>query len=242
MTSLPQNLGSLHSQEEQLRAKAIELATQDSNLGRHIAVVERTMNMCDMLRQFQTDDEDLKVIQMLAMRVFNAFGASLKLALSGYSQNSVLILRDILETVFLLDFFSGEPSLTAKWRVADAKTIRQDFSPAAVRKALDERYGHTTRKREELYKLFSELAGHPTMKSPMMMRPERGGNAVIGPFVEKISLDAVLSEMGRLAVQAGQHLAAFYPEKWEEAKEPRASLAKATRDWYLAFYPGAIKS
>lgn len=241
MTSLPDKLGSLHRQEEQLRAKAIELVTQDATIVRHVAVVERAMNVCDMLRQFRTDDEDLKVIQIFGMRMFNAFGASLKLALSGYIQNSALILRDVLETVFLLDLFSGDRSLIAKWRFADAKTIRQHFSPAAVRKTLDHRYGHTMRKREELYKLFSELAGHPTMKSSMMMRPKRDGDAVVGPFIEKASLDAVLSEMGRLAVQAGQHLISFYPERWDPAKEPRASFTEAAREWYSTFYPATFK-
>lgn len=242
MTTLPENLNSLHSQEEQLRAKALELVADDAKLGLHLAVTERTMNVCDMLRQFETEDEDLKVIQMLGMRMFNAFGASLKLALSGYIQNSALVLRDILETVFLLDLFGGDHSLIAKWRLADARVLRQDFSPAAVRKTLDSRYGHTTRKREDLYKLFSELAGHPTMKSTWMMRPRRDGDAVVGPFIEKTSLHAVLSEMGRLAVQAGQHLVAFYPEVWERGKEPRASFAEATRNWFLTFYPGAFKS
>lgn len=241
MTTLPENLDALHIQEEQLRAKALKLVAQDAKLGLHLVVTEQTMNVCDVLRQFQTEDENLKVIQILGMRVFNAFGASLKLAMSGYIQNSALILRDVLETVFLLDLFASDHSLIAKWRLADTTVLRQDFSPAAVRKALDKRYGHTTRKREELYKLFSQLAGHPTMKSSWMMRPERDGDAVIGPFIEKTSLDAVLSEMGRLAVQAGQHLVAFYPEPWEAGKEPRASFAKATHNWFRTFYPGAFK-
>lgn len=38
-------------------------------------------------------------------------------------------------------------------------------------------------KRFETYKMFSELAGHPTMKSALMMRPQHG-DAVIGPFME----------------------------------------------------------
>lgn len=46
------------------------------------------------------------------------------------------------------------------------------------------------------------------MKSAWMMRPQKDGDAVIGPFIEKTSLEAVLSEMGRLAVQAGEHLMA----------------------------------
>ena len=50
------------------------------------------------------------------MRTFNAFAASIKLTLSGYHQNSALILRDVMETVFLLSLFAGDPSLVARWR------------------------------------------------------------------------------------------------------------------------------
>jgi hypothetical protein len=32
-----------------------------------------------------------------------------------------------------------------------------------------------------------------------MMRPQKDGDAVIGPFMEATSLEAVISEMGRLA-------------------------------------------
>lgn len=32
------------------------------------------MDLADILRQFETADEDLKVIQLLGMRTFNAFG------------------------------------------------------------------------------------------------------------------------------------------------------------------------
>lgn len=241
MATLPDNLDSLHLQEEQLREKALAIIVADSRLQLHIAVTEQAMNLCDVLRQHHTEDEDLKVIQVLGMRMFNALGASLKLSLSGYIQNGALILRDVLETVFLVDLFGGDKALIVKWRFADAKMLRQDFSPAAVRKALDDRYGHTTRKREEQYRLFSELAGHPTMKSSWMMRPQKDGDAVIGPFMEKTSLEAVLSEMGRLAVQAGQHVSAFIPNDWEPGNEPRLSFAKTVQDWIFIFYPASGK-
>lgn len=236
---LPVNLQSLHSQEEQLRGKALELVGQDRNLRLHVTVVEQAMNLGDLLRQYPTDDEDLKVIKMLGMRMFNAFGASLKLALSGYVQNSTLLMRDVLETVFLVDLFRGNRALIKKWRFADGKTLKADFSPAAVRKALDNRYGHTNRRREEAYKLFSELAGHPTMKSAWMMRTQKDGDAVIGPFIERTSLEAVLSEMGRLAVQAGQHLVAFFPGDWQQGIGPRLGFAEAAREWLVTFYPDA---
>ncbi|MQA65046.1 MAG: hypothetical protein GEU76_03960 [Alphaproteobacteria bacterium] len=236
---LPDNLQSLHSQEEQLRGKALELVRQDQNLRLHVAVIEQAMNLGDLLRQCPTDDEDMKVIQILGMRMFNAFGASLKLALSGYAQNSALLMRDVLETVFLVDLFRGDRDLIKKWRFADGKTLKADFSPAAVRKALDARYGHTSRRREETYKLFSELAGHPTIKSAWMMRPQKDGDAVIGPFIEKTSLEIVLSEMGRLAVQAGQHLVAFFPGDWQQGFGQRLGFAEAARKWLVTFYPEA---
>jgi hypothetical protein len=237
MNPLPDNLVSLHNQEEQLRTKALELVSQNNKLAIHVAVVEQAMNLGDLVRQFKTDDEDLKVIQIFGMRMFNAFGASLKLALSGYSQNSALVMRDILETVFLVDRFARDRTLIAKWRFADRKALRDDFSPVAVRKALDALDGDTTKRREEVYRLFSELAGHPTMKSAWMMRSQKDGDAVIGPFIEATSLEAVLSEMGRIAVQVGQHISAFFPNDWTPAFGPRLAFVEITKKWLATFYP-----
>lgn len=236
MKPLPDNLESLHRQEEQLRAKALELVAQEPKLALHVAVVEEAMNLGDVFRQFPTDDEDLKVIQLLGMRLFNAFGASLKLAMSGYFQNSALVMREILETVFLIDLFRGDRNLIAKWRFADKKTRMKEFSPVKVREALDKRDGFTGKKRAEIYEMFSELAGHPTMNSSLMMRPQKGGDAVIGPFIEETSLEATLSEMGRLAVQAGQQLLGFVPVDWTPALEPRLAFAEKTKQWLAIFY------
>src|SRR5262245_55594183 len=96
--AIPPNLASLHAGEEFLRGKAISLIAVDERLKLHLTIIEAAMDLADVLRQFDTADEDLKVIQLLGMRTFNAFGAGMKLALSGYSQNSALILRDVLET------------------------------------------------------------------------------------------------------------------------------------------------
>jgi hypothetical protein len=211
---IPQKLASLHSAEEQLRQKASSMIADDDRLQLHLAVTEAAMDLADMLRQFNSSDENLKVAVVLGMRTFNAFAASIKLALSGYHQNSALILRDVLETVFLLDLFAGDPSLIECWRHADKKTRKKDFSPVKVREALDARDGFTSKKRFEMYELFSELAGHPNMKSALMMRPQKDGDAVIGPFMEATTLEAVISEIGRLAVLVGEQLDRFFPENW----------------------------
>jgi hypothetical protein len=143
---LPPNLASLHAAEEELRERAWPMIADDPRLQLHLAVTEAAMEMADIMRQFRTSDEDLKVVQMLAMRTFNDFAAALKLMLSGYHQNSALVLRDVLEIAFLLDLFNGDRSLIERWRFADKKARKEAFSPVKVRMALDTRDGNTSNK------------------------------------------------------------------------------------------------
>jgi hypothetical protein len=232
---LTPNLTSLHRVEEDLRQKARHMIAGDPRLQLHVAVTEATMNLAEMLRQFPTSDEDLKVIMMLGMRTFNAFGASLTLALSGYHQNSALVLRDVLETAFLLDLFRGNRALIERWRFADKKARAKEFSPVKVREELDARDGNTSKKRYEMYEMFCELAGHPNMNSHLMMRPEKGGDVVIGPFMEVTTLRAGISEMGRLAVQVGESLDAFLPPGW--GVPSRVFFGRLKVQWSSTFYP-----
>ncbi len=236
---IPENLKNLHHGEEQLREKALGIIAGHQRIKLHLGIVEAAMDLADIFRQFDTSDEDLKVAQLLGMRTFNAFGASLKLALSGYHQNSALILRDVLETVFLLDLFASDRSQIEKWRHADKKARMENFRPLKVRMALDARDGFTSQRRAEIYEMFSELAGHPTMKSAWMMRPKKDGDAVIGPFIETSALEAVVSEMGRLAVQVGEQINAFLPADWMSGQHARLGFAHLKMQWRSTFYPTA---
>lgn len=243
--SIPENLLLLHQGEEKLRSEAISWIECDARLSLHMTAIENAMDLADVFRQFATKDEDLKVVQLLAMRTFNAFGTGLKLALSGYFQNGALVMRDTIETVFLLDLFGSDRSLIEKWRFADKQARLKQFSPVKVRTALDARDGFTSRKRAEIYELFSELAGHPNMKSSWMMRPHKDADAVIGPYMEKGTLDATLAEMGRLAVQVGELLSLFYqaewerafPVEWKRALGARHAFAHTKKAWFAEFYP-----
>jgi hypothetical protein len=234
-TTFPENLVRLHNAEEKLREKAHAIVAADPQLQLHLAITEAAMDLADVLRQFPSADEDLKVAVILGMRTFNAFAASIKLTFSGYHQNSALVLRDVLETVFLLDLFAGDRSLIERWRFADKKERMKQFSPVRVREALDDRDGFKTKKRFEMYELFSELAGHPNMKSSWMMRPQKDGDAVIGPFMEATSLDAVVSEMGSLAFQAGEQIDRFFPAGW--GMPARLGFAQQKGKWFETFYP-----
>jgi hypothetical protein len=234
--SFPENLARLHIAEERCRKEALNLIAKNDRMRLHLDVIEAGMGIANILRQFSTDEQNLRVIQLLGLRTFNAFGASLKLALSGYGQNSALIMRDVLETVFLIDYFSSDRNLIERWRFADKKARRKEFSPVKVRDALDKRDGFTRKKRCEIYDMFSELAGHPNMNSSLMLRPQRGGDILIGPFVEATGLEATLGEMGYLAVQVGENLDLFFPADWDRSVSPQLVFAECKQRWMTAFY------
>jgi hypothetical protein len=242
MTLLPENLILLHNEEEQLRAKSLAAIQEDKELLLHLNIVEAAMDVCNTLRQFKTDDENLKVIQLFGMRMFNAFAASIKLIMSGYYQKGGLVMRDILETVFLADYFRTDPQEITRWRFADKKEQMQSFRPIHIREALDKRDGYTSKKRAELYEMFSELAGHPNMKSAMMLRPKGTDDAFVGPFFDVTSLKASLGEMGKLAFQVGEIIDAFFPVDWCEEYPSRQAFLYTKEQWLKRYYPSiAIK-
>ncbi len=55
------------------------------------------------------------------------------------------------------------------------------------------------------------------------------GDAVIGPFLEKTALEAVIAEMGCLALQVGEMLNLFFPNKFEKAIPARMAFAEAKK-------------
>jgi len=202
MSLVPDNLLRLHNGEETLWLRSLALVKASPDLTGHLDMTERTMDVIDVLRQTYTATDDERTISHLGLRVFNLFATAWKLAATGYYQPSSLLLRDIIESSNLVHYFQIDPSQVARWRTADDRTRKRDFSPAPVRKALDDHAGKGRSKREEIYKKFSTLAGHPTVTGFAMLRP-KGMDAQIGPFSDVTALRAVLEEMGMLAVQAG---------------------------------------
>ena len=233
--NFPNNLDSLYKQERLLRGKAIAIIQSKPKLSLHLHAIELAMSLARIVVDHPDDDEDFKVVKMLSIRMFNAFGASLTLMSSGYHQNSGLVMRDILETVFLMDLFKTDHAAIERWRFANKKTQREEFSPVAVRKTLDERDGSHTKKRAKVYKMLSELAAHPNMHSQHMLRPEKGGDIVTGPFMEGTTIEAGVSELGRIAIQAGEIMNAFLPEGWDH-DDVRAGFYLIKNEWIETFY------
>ncbi|WP_288926755.1 hypothetical protein [uncultured Maritimibacter sp.] len=231
-----EKLEQLWQGEEELRVKAKDVILASEDLQLHIRIIEKTMDLADVFRRVGSDEEDVKVLRVLGMRAFNGFASSLKLALGGYSQNAAMILRDLLETAFLLDYFRSFPEKISLWRNADEKSRLKSFRPIDIRIALDERDDLHNKKRAEKYALFSQIAGHPTMKSDWMLRPDKDGDAHIGPFVTEASVTAIIEEAGMLAAQIGTFLCFQLPKNNAEAMSILREFHWASKEWHRRFF------
>ena len=155
------NLISLHKQEEELRAKSLAAIEADPALSEHWTFVAEAMNA---IYAFTHDhvhgSEDELTLQYLGIRLFNAAGASVKLALSGYYQKAFHQVRDIIETSFLVDYLSTYPEKIENGDVRTRSSALAQFGANAVRNALDKRDGYTSGGRKKIYDQISELASH----------------------------------------------------------------------------------
>jgi hypothetical protein len=92
------NLTSLHKHEEQLRVKSLAAVEADTTLSDHWNLVAEAMNVIYAFTHGHVHgSENELTLQYLGIRLFNAAGASVKLALSGYYQKAFDQLRDVIE-------------------------------------------------------------------------------------------------------------------------------------------------
>lgn len=234
---LPENLHFLHSGEETARQKSITLIEGDEHLSRHVEMIEIIMDLLQFYRMdYAEQDEDQLIIKALGARIFNAMGAAIKLILGGYYQAAGQQIRDILETAFLLDYFSTDSSLIQKWKLVSEQGRMKEFNLAKIREALDTRDGFTEKKRMEHYKLLSSIAGHPTFAGFTMLRSTPGADAHMGPFFVPELLHATIQELVKVSVSAWENFKWFF--KPETLPQFRAVLRylETSADWIEKTY------
>jgi|SRR3989339_94299 len=191
---LAENLESLHKHEEELRTKSVLEINADKSLKDQLDIIQESLNMIfDVTKSYKTEDRMELTIQYIGARLFNSIVTAIKLTLSGYYQNSVMLQRDIVELGFLLDYFLSDKSKIEAWMNSSTKERINKFSPATVRKALDDRDGFEGKKRQEIYKLMSEVATHPTYAGFKMLAPD--GKVHLGPFFDSKYLKHLTHEL-----------------------------------------------
>jgi hypothetical protein len=230
---IPENISLLKQGEEFLCSKAVTAIEQSDSLHGHIVMIECSMSLLDyFVRQHKHQNEDDLAIQCLGIRLFNASASAIKLMFSGYYQTSAATMRDVLETVFLLDYFFSNQKMIGNWRAYDEDDRRRTFAPATIRKALDDRDSFTERKREKAYKLLCNLAAHPSYQGFRMITPIPSGDAHCGPFFEMSALKACLEELAKLMIQAGGIFTRFFEAKNEADYLTKIAFMEAQGRWF----------
>jgi hypothetical protein len=190
------NLISLHAGEEQLRTRSLAAIEGDAALSDHWNLVAEAMNA---IYAFTHDhvhgSEDELALQLLGIRLFNAAGAAIKLALSGYYQKAFHQIGDVIETSFLVDYLKTHPQEIDEWRRADRKKRMSHFGAGRIRTVLDKRDGYTSGERKRIYDLISEYATHASYPGVTLTTTRAANMAQVGPFFDEQKLRSWLGEI-----------------------------------------------
>ncbi len=190
------NLTSLHKHEEELRARSLAAIEADTSLSDHWKLVAEAMNaIYAFTHDHAHESENELTLQYLGIRLFNAAGASVKLALSGYYQKAFDQVRDVIETYFLVDYLSTYPEKIDDWKRADKKKRISHFGPGVIRNALDKRDGYTSGQRKKIYDFISELASHASYSGISLTTTGPANMAQVGPFFDEKKLATWLQEI-----------------------------------------------
>lgn len=190
---IPINFLTLHAEQLAIREKSLTYINDNNDLSDHLSLIEVCLDSIDQFRQVETDDEDLNTCILLGLRLFNATASAWNLMAFGYYQTAAALIRDIIETGFLLGDFQNDKKRISQWRTANDKNRKQDFKPFAVRTRLDNVDGYIEKKRASVYDNFCELAAHPHPRGFLLI--EKDGLRRSGPFFEEKLLRAILEEL-----------------------------------------------
>lgn len=146
----------------------------------------------------------------------------MKLALAGYYQTGFSLIRDLLETTHLLDYFLHDPSAVAVWQAGDA-AAKKKFQPQAVCDALDARDGFTKGKRAEVYQRYWVYASHPTYAGVLLVASKSSGLATYGPFLDEPTLGHLLVDLAKFVM----HGTLVFGRHFEDCANPEIVAAIA---------------
>ncbi|MDO9413815.1 MAG: hypothetical protein Q7T81_14705 [Pseudolabrys sp.] len=209
------NFKETHQHEEELRSASLNIINEDAAMRLKFGLIEKAlMLLFAFVHDTKSQSSDEHTMQMLGIRVFNAGVSSIKLGLSGYYQTAFGLIRDVMETGFLIDYFRTSPEMISKWAAAGDRERQRTFSPAKVRAALDIRDGDTDGRRAKQYKILCELAAHASVSGFGLTM--RQGFGELGPFVEEVKLRAWIEEtirrLGPTAILFARHFPNAQPE------------------------------
>ncbi|GCL74914.1 hypothetical protein PN4B1_49000 [Paenibacillus naphthalenovorans] len=227
---IPENLSGIHGEEERIRICSLEFIEKELTLNDSI---ERIFDSLDtiysILKVHVTQDLDELAIQYLGIRLFNSISSMQKLLFSGYYQSAFMIMRDIIETGSLLDYFTLDDTRIKLWRECSESERKNLFKQVTIREALDNRDGYKTKKRYQIYSMYSEYASHPTFVGSKLI--SKDGLGQIGPFYEPKYLVAGIQDLSRFSVYFTIIFISFFKSHTDEVLLVKSNYIAKVKEW-----------
>ena len=137
------------------------------------------------------------LLQYMAARGSSYGRAALRLAMLGFYDEALAIVRSMGELANLLTLFQTDPPTLIEWRSSDHKKRRSAYQPGHIRRRLSE-LGTAPPMNDTSYSLLCELSTHPVPE----LRPQafnQHGITTVGGRYQPVGLLLVLNETAVLA-------------------------------------------
>jgi hypothetical protein len=211
----------------------------NAELRHHVELINGALDFIDTLITAESHrDEDELAVFRLAARCFNSGAASLRLLRCAYWQRGFALVRDLLETVFLLDLLISDRLLLREWRSLAEKERERRFRPVKVREQLDARDGFTGKRRAEAYQLLSHYAAHPTPEGSQIISP--GSITNVGPYESEPAFWAALFELAKHLAQASV-LMGRVPKPRADLLLRKAAHLQMLEQWRTAYLSAPLR-
>ncbi len=222
--------------ETRIEATQDESIAGSGELRDHVAVINSALDLISRLPAAHPHrDEDELIIFRLMVRCFNSAASSLRLLRCGYYQPAFSMIRDLIETTFLLDLFKREKAEIAEWRSLPAKDREARFKPVRVRERLDKLDGFKEARRAAAYKLLSTYAAHPTPEGFIIISPDRMTS--VGPFPDQKRLTSGLQELAKHLTYAAVLISGHADDSNYAVLAAKAAFFTVIEPWQEKYMP-----
>lgn len=213
--------------ESQVEAAQDATIARGSELRDHVTMINCALDLISRLPiAYPHRNTDELIVFRLMVRCFNSAASCLRLLRCGYYQPAFTMIRDLVETTFLLDLFKREPTRIGEWHSLPARERERHFSPLKVRERLDELSGFIGKRRAAAYKLLSTYAAHPTPEGFSTISPD--WKTQVGPFPNEKFLTAGVQELVK-------HLTYAAVVSYDHADHDNAKVISAKSIFFSAF-------
>lgn len=200
--------------------KSYELLVQKGN--RDLRIFNFTLMIIKYSLLVDANDRNKGTIQLIATRLAFSAASAFTLALNGYYHNSMMIIRDIMEIGFLLDYFTYKPESILDWTTCNDEKRKSDYSvPVLYRKLTGLEKTHNN-SRKFIYSEYSRMFTHASPNFAFLIT--KNGERITDPMIRDDQLEFCIWELSLWTEFAMvSYLSNLYPK---ENRPPNSQVDK----------------